>query len=131
MKPFKSRSFKSSLAFYRTRHRTPGCKLTHMFGVPLLLAAPAVFLISRKAGFCVTFTGLALQMIGHSVFEKNEPTVWETKDPMAVPAAAVFTAEEWLDVVTGQWIKKNGWNLWEKRPVSRGVLSESYLHPVR
>jgi uncharacterized membrane protein YGL010W len=45
------------LAFYRSYHRTPGCKATHFFGVPLVtfsLLIPMGWLAIHPGGFRIT-----------------------------------------------------------------------------
>ncbi|MBX9671705.1 MAG: DUF962 domain-containing protein [Candidatus Obscuribacterales bacterium] len=111
------KTLKESLAYYRTQHRTPGCKLTHLAGIPILAAVPFAFLANRKLGFQVLFAGVALQMLGHAVFEKNEPTLLKTRDLMTVPASLIFIAEEWKEVLSGQWLKHNSLQLWTKNPM--------------
>lgn len=126
MKPIRVKPFKTSLAFYRTRHRTPGCKLTHMFGVPMLALALATFGLSKKISAVCLLGGVALQFLGHHVFEKNEPTLIETHDLTSIPASIVFVACEWLDVINGEWVAKNGLDMFEPIPVSPDVLAEAY-----
>lgn len=126
MKPIRVKPFKTSLAFYRTRHRTPGCKLTHMFGVPSIVLAVATLGLAKKVSAVFWLSGLALQYLGHAVFEKNEPTLVETHDLTSIPAAVVFVAEEWLDVIKGEWVAKNGLDMFEPIPVSPDVLAEAY-----
>lgn len=121
MKPFKN-----SLAFYRTRHRTPGCKLTHMFGIPLLALVPLTFFVNRGLSAQCLLGGVALQLLGHYVFEKNKPTFIETHDLMSVPASLYFVGEEWIDVATGQWLAKNGVGLWKKLPIAPEVEAEAH-----
>lgn len=110
-----TRTLVEAIAFYRTRHRTPGCKLTHMIGVPMLLCAPLVFCMNKRNGTLLAITGTFFQLLGHFLFEKNIPTLIETRDPMSIPAAVAFTAGEWIDVANGTWMEKNGLDLFEKQ----------------
>lgn len=97
------RTFEEALKLYRTRHRTTGCVVTHLFGIPMLVLTPLLFLSGRKAeSKMFLFGGLFLQWLGHAVFEKNTPTIIETKDPMIIPAALVFIGEKWKNVATGE-----------------------------
>lgn len=107
---------KDCLVFYRSRHRTPGCKLTHLIGLPVLVATPfcLVFKRDKRVGVGLLMLGLFLQFAGHFFFEKNQPSLIESKDPKIIPASLIFIWGEWLDVLGGQWIKKNGLNLWHK-----------------
>lgn len=68
---------------YLAQHTTRGCKITHIIGIPLILAAIGVWihmLILKVfcfpefiAGTCFMYFGLAYQGIGHYYFEKNNP----------------------------------------------------------
>lgn len=108
------RTLTEAVSFYKARHRTPGCKLTHMVGIPLLLLAPFVFLFDKRSGCLFGITGTLFQFLGHFLFEKNMPTLIETSDPMMVPAAVIFTVDEWRDVLAGSWIADNGTDLFAK-----------------
>lgn len=112
------RTLNQALRFYRTRHRTPGCKLTHLIGIPLLVAAPFAFIFNRRTGITFTIVGAIFQVAGHAIFEKNQPTLLETRDPMTIPASLLFILGEWKEVIEGRWIADNGFDLWRKRPLS-------------
>lgn len=119
------RTLTEAVAFYRTRHRTPGCKITHMVGIPLLILAPFVFLFDKRQGALFGITGTFLQFFGHFFFEKNVPSLIETKDPLMVQAAIVFTFEEWLDVIEGQWVADNGTDLFAKGKIKSSAPEQS------
>ena len=94
--------FADSLAYYKSQHRTIGCKLTHMLGVPMIaLSVPMVLFNKRAAGQLQIF-GWMLQLIGHYVFEGNKPVLLETKSPYTIVAALVFVAEEWRKVAKNE-----------------------------
>jgi uncharacterized membrane protein YGL010W len=118
--------FRTSLAFYRTRHRTPGCRLTHMVGVPLLIVGFATLLLSRKVSIPCLIGGVFFQILGHKLFEKNEPTLIETRDLMSIPASLMFVAELYRDVFEGTWIEKNGLELFQKLPISKQTVEEAH-----
>lgn len=98
-----SDAFRSHMELYRREHRTLGCKVTHMFGVPMIVASipTAFFNLPTAAGL---FTGgWALQFIGHYVFEKNRPVfLGNVLDPFTYAAAIVFVSEEWGKLLTGK-----------------------------
>jgi uncharacterized membrane protein YGL010W len=84
-----------ALTHYRSQHTTLGCLLTHMFGVPMILASlPAAF-ICWQVALTLLVVGWVLQLIGHLVFERNRPVLMDG-DPWTVVAALVFTAQEWM-----------------------------------
>lgn len=102
------RTFDEALRLYRTRHQTRGCIVTHLFGIPMLILTPLLYLAGRKGeSKCFLIGGLILQWLGHAVFEKNTPTIIETKDPMIIPAALAFIGEKWTDIATGKPLVEN------------------------
>lgn len=87
---------------YRQEHRTLGCRLTHMFGVPLILTTlPAlIFWGWICAAGCFVF-GWFLQFLGHFVWEKNKPVLFsDPKNPLTYFYAVIFVGEEWLRLLT-------------------------------
>lgn len=126
------KSLEQNLKFYRSRHLTPGCRLTHLFGIPTLLAMPFVLLFNPRLALKMLVGGVFLQVAGHLVFERNKPVLFETKEPLTMVSAVIFTAEQWRDVFTGEWFQKNNLlKLWE--PMDREALeadySESLVYP--
>ncbi len=94
--------YRERLAYYRSRHRTVGCKITHMVGIPIIALSFPALLFNRKLAFQMHSVGWILQFIGHYVFEHNKPVLLETKDPLIVLAALQFCAEEWSRALSGQ-----------------------------
>jgi uncharacterized membrane protein YGL010W len=87
---------------YRAHHRTVGCKLTHLFGVPMIALSIPALLFNRKLSASLFFTGWALQFIGHFVFEKNKPMLFkDPKDPLTYCSALIFVTQEWLSLLNG------------------------------
>ncbi|MBX9690802.1 MAG: DUF962 domain-containing protein [Cyanobacteria bacterium] len=99
---------------YRENHKTVGCRVTHMFGIPMIaLSLPAIVL--GWTWFLALFVGgWILQLAGHSVFEKNKPVLITSQSGSAgLPArlavafftivyAVIFVAEEWACLLTGR-----------------------------
>jgi uncharacterized membrane protein YGL010W len=83
------------LAYYSSQHRTFGCKVTHMVGVPMIAASIFLLPINRKASGQMFLGGWLLQFIGHFVFEHNTPVVLEVRDPKMLLAALIFVGLEW------------------------------------
>lgn len=91
------------MEFYRGQHRTLGCKITHMFGVPIIAASVPTLLFNRPVAVGMFGVGWLLQFIGHYVFEKNKPVFLEDiKNPYTYAAALVFVTEEWAKLLTGK-----------------------------
>ena len=99
----KLKSLEHALVFYRSRHQSKGCVITHLIGVPMLMLAPFALLFGRKyTAAALLANGLFLQWLGHAAYEKNQPTVIETRDPLMIPAAIIFVTEEWTNVLSGK-----------------------------
>lgn len=99
----KTRSFEAQLNYYKSQHRTKGCKLTHMFGVPLIFLSIPTALFNWQSGLRMFAGGWALQFIGHYVFEKNNPVLFsEAGNPLVVVAAAVYVYDGWARLLSGR-----------------------------
>jgi uncharacterized membrane protein YGL010W len=95
--------FEQHMKLYRHEHRTLGCKITHMFGVPMIVASLPTVFFDWQVAVLLFVVGWILQFAGHFVFEKNRPLVMANpKNPMTYLAAVVFVAEEWSKLLTGK-----------------------------
>jgi uncharacterized membrane protein YGL010W len=90
------------LRYYKSKHRTKGCKITHMIGIPMIVIAWMSLPFSRKAFFQLHTGGWILQFIGHYVFEHNKPVILEVRDPKTVASALIFVWEEWRRLLDGE-----------------------------
>lgn len=95
-------SFHSDLHYYKSQHRTKGCKITHMIGVPLIAASMLALPFNRKLSRNLNMGGWALQMVGHFIFEHNKPVTLEVRTPFMFASALVFTYEQWKKVLQGE-----------------------------
>jgi uncharacterized membrane protein YGL010W len=97
----------AQLEYYRSQHRTTGCKVTHLFGVPMIaLAVPLLFVNFRRA-VALFVAGWILQIIGHFVFEKNKPVLFsEARNPLVPLAALIVVSQLWGRVLTGQSLEE-------------------------
>ena len=86
-----------ALAYYESQHTTPGCKITHMLGVPLILVSLVTFLCgARRTGVALFGLGAVLQIAGHLIFEKNKPIfVKRPSNLLNYTSAIIFVAREW------------------------------------
>jgi hypothetical protein len=91
---------------YARKHRTTGCRITHLLGVPTILFALPNLIKRLPVGLLLLAIGYSLQIAGHYVFEKNQPVLLETKDPRVIPVAIVFVAREWMRVFTGRFTNR-------------------------
>jgi uncharacterized membrane protein YGL010W len=82
----------------------------------VLVATPFCLLFKRDKtlGIGLGLLGIFLQFAGHFFFEKNKPSLIESRDAKVIPVSLYFICGEWIDVLSGQWIKKNGLDLWTK-----------------
>jgi uncharacterized membrane protein YGL010W len=94
--------YEKRLAYYQSQHRTVGCKVTHMIGIPIIALSIPMFLIKRKLAMQMHLIGWVLQFIGHYVYEHNKPVLLETKDPLMVLAALQFCRDEWVRALKGR-----------------------------
>jgi hypothetical protein len=92
---------KAHRELYRREHSTLGCKITHMFGVPLIMASLITVFFAWKIGLAMFVIGWALQFAGHYVFEKNKPVLFsDPSNPFTYFFAIIFVAEEWWSLIT-------------------------------
>lgn len=96
-------SFSEHMRYYREQHSSLGCKITHMFGVPLIAASLPTLFFNWRIGLGMFACGWLLQFIGHYVFQKNNPVFLEDpKNPFTYFSALVFVTEEWTKLLTGK-----------------------------
>ena len=91
------------LEYYRANHRTLGCKITHLIGIPMIaIAIPLAFFNWRHA-VSLFVAGWAFQFAGHLFFERNRPLFLSNpKNPYAYLMALVFVGQEWLHLLDGK-----------------------------
>lgn len=95
------RNFVQHLRYYKSQHKTVGCTVTHMIGVPMIVLSVLLLPFNRKASAQLQLGGWILQFIGHYAFEHNKPVILEMKDPLTLGAALVFVWHEWKRFLTG------------------------------
>jgi uncharacterized membrane protein YGL010W len=94
------RSFERHYRFYRSHHRTVGCRVTHMIGIPMIVVSVFLLPYNKKACAGLQIGGWILQFIGHFVFEHNKPVLLEMRDPMTLVAALAFVGKLWKSVLS-------------------------------
>ena len=103
-----------------------------MIGIPLLLIAILTAFSNKRNAAVLWGMGTFFQFLGHFLFEKNIPTLIETRDPMTIPASLIFTAGEFKQVFEGKWLEKNGLELWTKQPSNiNDVVDADSWHVVK
>ena len=98
-------AFQVHMAHYRQEHRTVGCKISHMIGVPTIVASLLVVWLNWQVGLAMFIFGWTLQFVGHRFFERNKPVLAEDpRNPYTYLSAIVFVGQEWVHVLSGHWL---------------------------
>ena len=95
--PLPKHSLREYIAIYQKEHTTFGNKLTHMVGIPMIVASLPTSLVNPIAGGSMFVAGWALQYVGHYVFEKNRPSFYS--DAYYLLVGPAWVAAEWLDLL--------------------------------
>jgi uncharacterized membrane protein YGL010W len=95
--PLPKHSLREYIAMYQTEHTTLGNKLTHMVGIPMIVASLPTAVVNPLVGGGLFAAGWALQFTGHYVFEKNKPAFYS--DPYHLLVGPVWVATEWMDLL--------------------------------
>lgn len=82
------------MARYEREHTKLGTKLTHMVGIPMLVASVPTVLVNPPAAAGLFVGGWALQFVGHYVFEGNRPAFYD--DPYYLLVGPLWVAAECL-----------------------------------
>ncbi len=99
-------AFEAHMMHYRAEHRTVGCKVSHMIGIPLIAASSVILVFHWPAALAMFVVGWAFQLAGHRYFEHNRPVLAaDPKNPMTYIAAVIFVAQEWGRVLTGRGLR--------------------------
>lgn len=73
--PAPSAPFSEKMAYYRTAHASRGVRATHLFGIPAIVASLPLLVAKPRVGIPMLVGGWIIQVAGHRVFEKNNPTL--------------------------------------------------------
>lgn len=84
---------------YANDHTHPMNKLTHMVGIPMILASLPMMLVSRKIALSTFAAGWALQFAGHA-FEGKKPSF--ASDLRYLAIGPVWITLEWVAAITGE-----------------------------
>jgi uncharacterized membrane protein YGL010W len=94
---------RAHMAHYRAEHRTAGCKISHMFGIPAIVASLPMLGWDWRVGLALFIAGWTLQFTGHRFFERNKPVLMANpKNPLTYLSALIFVGEEWCQLLTGR-----------------------------
>ncbi len=106
-------SFRAQRELYAKEHRSLGCRLTHMFGIPMIflslpfMAVGWIWAIAHLfVGIGLFVIGWALQLAGHSLFEGNKPVLASSSGRFFTLACAlIFVVQEWKRLFTGRSLR--------------------------
>src|ERR1700722_15422336 len=94
--PLPQRTLREYLVQYHHEHTQLGTKLTHMVGIPMIVASLPTALVNPPLAGGLFVGGWALQLLGHKGFEKNKPAF--LSDPYYLLVGPVWVAAEWMQV---------------------------------
>jgi uncharacterized membrane protein YGL010W len=95
--PLPQQSLREYIAQYAKEHTKFGTKLTHMVGIPMIVASIPTAVISPPVAGGLFVGGWALQYVGHHFFEKNRPAFYT--DPYYLLVGPVWVAAEWMQLL--------------------------------
>lgn len=99
--PPRSASFAEKMAYYRSQHTTPGIRATHLVGIPGVAVSLPLLVARPRVGVPMFVASWALQVLGHTAFEKNRPAL--TKGFLTYQFCGLaFWCEEMADIVAGR-----------------------------
>jgi uncharacterized membrane protein YGL010W len=95
--PTPKKTLREYIRDYEKEHTKLGTKLTHMVGIPMIVASiPTAFVNPPLAGGMFV-GGWAFQYAGHWIFEGNNPAFYG--DPYYLLVGPVWVAAEWMSLV--------------------------------
>ncbi|MGD0676788.1 MAG: DUF962 domain-containing protein [Polyangiaceae bacterium] len=95
--PRPKHSLREYIALYDKEHQKFGTKLTHMVGIPMIVASIPTVLVNPPVAVGLAIGGWALQYIGHYAFEGNSPAFYS--DPYYLLVGPVWVTAEWLQLL--------------------------------
>ena len=91
------------MVYYKSQHRTLGCKVTHMIGIPMIILSLVAFPFNKRLSLLLQTGGWILQFVGHFVYEHNKPVLFALPAPhLTVIAAIEFVRQEWKKFFAGE-----------------------------
>ena len=95
--------FAEKMAYYRSQHTTKGVRMTHLVGIPGVAFSMPVILVRPRLGLRVFAASWALQVLGHKLYEKNNPAL--TKGFLTYQLCGLaFWCEEVAGLLAGEGI---------------------------
>ena len=101
--PPRSATFAEKMSYYRSQHTSTGVRATHLVGIPGVAFSIPLLVARPRAGVPMFLASWALQIAGHTVFEKNRPAL--TKGFLTYQFCGLaFWCEEMADLVARRGI---------------------------
>jgi uncharacterized membrane protein YGL010W len=92
--PTPKKSLREYIGDYQKEHTKLGTKLTHMVGIPMIVASIPTAFVSPPVAGGMFAGGWALQYAGHWMFEGNNPAFYS--DPYHLLVGPIWVTAEWL-----------------------------------
>ena len=89
---FMKKSLAEYLDQYASEHTHIGTKITHFFGIPMIVASLPLLPLAPPIGGALFVGGWLLQFIGHYWFEKSNPSFFD--DPFYLLVGPIWVAIE-------------------------------------
>lgn len=86
------KTLKEYLDQYASEHQELGTKLTHVIGIPMIVASLPMMPFNPLLGGGLFVGGWIFQFIGHYFFEKNKPAFFD--DPFYLLVGPIWVAVE-------------------------------------
>ena len=93
-------TFHDYMRSYHEDHQHPLNRLTHLVGIPMIVASLPMMVARPKRGLAMFAAGWAFQFAGH-YFEGKAPS-FVARDWKYLAIGPVWIANEWAEIVTGK-----------------------------
>jgi uncharacterized membrane protein YGL010W len=96
--PAASAPFAEKLEYYRSQHTSRGVRATHLVGIPAIVMSLPIIVVMPAIGIVMLVGGWVIQIVGHSLFEKNKPAL--TRGPLTYQLTGLaYWCEEVGDMI--------------------------------
>src|SRR5262245_60502249 len=86
---------------YRADHTRLSTRITHMIGIPMIVASLPLIPAIPAVGLSLFAAGWGLQYLGH-YFEGNSPSFYG--DPLYLAVGPLWVSLEWIELLSGKKI---------------------------
>jgi uncharacterized membrane protein YGL010W len=89
-------SLREYLEEYAAEHTQLGTRVTHMIGIPMIVASLPLLPLNPPVAAALFAGGWAFQLVGHYLFEHNQPAL--VRDPFFLLVGVIWAAIEWAEL---------------------------------